>query len=843
MNETIILAPGLNGTEFLRTLAKFGLNTIGLRVMNPAELAKEALIRTGISFSEGFLRRKDEPSFIDSFIRSVSDFSSMSYCDSEQMAAKIFEVRNLCPDEAAAFEKLAAEGEFRDKNRGLKEIFEKYRTKLSENNLLDTIGLIKLACEQAETLGCDFKYIKEYPLSPLEKELLEKVSGGAYVEVDFLSLFRRDASAVHIEKYTEAYGVTNEIESILAYIFENSIPVDQCEIVICGGREYSETLYNCSREYEIPMTIGSGLPIINSNPAKLLKLIYTWDTTGYHGVDALTALLTSECFDRNALYEKFGENSDFSIARLRKLAKIAGNLKLGFSKSENDKLISEYAVTEKDKGAKELVPYLFILSDELTSGIVYLIRSYSIIRESQPGRLDKSAVNVISEGIESYLRFADSEDLSGLIPELLDKTVSSEISREGSLYITGMPMAAASLRPYVFIAGLSSNLFPGSPREHYLLLDSDYLLLGNAEDVPTSDNVIRKNKRQLDDLLNMASGLGSRIFISYSGYSLTELKAQNPSSVLFDIYRKEHGAASSLKDFESSIERVGYFDSGLSPAFKLGRAYIQGDEIISGQVALLKDEVKVSLDREFSPTVLDRFFACPRKFYLSYALGIEEPEADDPFEVISALDYGNLAHSLMEELAKNPMDRSEFEELAGKRFDEFLKLRPALDIASCGRKRADFVNTMLNAYDQDREISNEVVSSEYTLRGLHPSGVKLKGRADRIEKNDLGEHIVVDYKTGRKIAHAANDIDTCLQAVIYSFLLRNDGYAVGTAEYRYLRSGRIVTCEYGPYMESLLNERLTQFREAVDNQEFPPTPSADSCKYCPYGDFCGKEDM
>ena len=47
MKETILLAPGVNGTELLRTLAKNGKNALGMRVLNGVQLAQEGLIRPG----------------------------------------------------------------------------------------------------------------------------------------------------------------------------------------------------------------------------------------------------------------------------------------------------------------------------------------------------------------------------------------------------------------------------------------------------------------------------------------------------------------------------------------------------------------------------------------------------------------------------------------------------------------------------------------------------------------------------------------------------------------------------------------------------------------------------
>ncbi len=94
MKEMIFFAPGINGTEFLRTLAAFGIGTIGCRVMNATELAKTALMRSGISAPD-FIPRKDEAALIDTFLRRIGYFKSASFADSENMASALFSLRSL----------------------------------------------------------------------------------------------------------------------------------------------------------------------------------------------------------------------------------------------------------------------------------------------------------------------------------------------------------------------------------------------------------------------------------------------------------------------------------------------------------------------------------------------------------------------------------------------------------------------------------------------------------------------------------------------------------------------------------------------------------------------------
>ena len=54
MKEKIILAPGLNGNELMRSLALHGVNCIGMRICGAAELARLALMRSGISSAAAY---------------------------------------------------------------------------------------------------------------------------------------------------------------------------------------------------------------------------------------------------------------------------------------------------------------------------------------------------------------------------------------------------------------------------------------------------------------------------------------------------------------------------------------------------------------------------------------------------------------------------------------------------------------------------------------------------------------------------------------------------------------------------------------------------------------------
>lgn len=135
MREKIILTPGCNGTELQRALARFGVNTIGYRIVSDVELAKIALMRSGISITEDFLSSREEPSVIFSFLNKIEYFSSASYADAEALSVALHTMRGLVTDnEEEQIKGALSAGEFKDKNDAIYEVYKQYRKRVNRAN-------------------------------------------------------------------------------------------------------------------------------------------------------------------------------------------------------------------------------------------------------------------------------------------------------------------------------------------------------------------------------------------------------------------------------------------------------------------------------------------------------------------------------------------------------------------------------------------------------------------------------------------------------------------------------------------------------------------------------------
>ena len=836
--EVFILAPGARSTEMLRTLARFGRNTMGLRIVGGLELARTALMRSGIPVSEEFLPSGNEAAVIYSFLNDVPYFASASYADAESLSGALRTVRGLIKqDEREELQQALAKGEFPEKNAALFDVYESYIEACRRDGRIDGIGIIRKAIKKAGPVKAGFFTLKEYPLSFLEEELLARVSGGAHKEISVTDLFERDRLPVSGLSYMKGYGAVNEAEDVIADIFKNDIPLDKAMVVCANTSKYVQTFYDLSGRYGIPVTFGSGVPVTNSFPAALLKLIYEWDTTGYNGIDALRGILLSESFDGKKLAEILGQEGSLKHKDIEKLAETAGNLRVSFDAAENSKRFS--ALKNAPDAVPGNLPWAEILAGEFEKGIASFIETFAVIRPEPYGRIDRSALNVILQSLEEFYKYAPGGKLSEIVPQLLSRSVSSEPCREGALHICSIKDAMSSLRENVYVCGLSSSDFPGSPAENYLLLDTDLEAFGGDERIPTSANRINRKKAELDSLLSLAVSLGAKVRLSYSDYDLSELKDKNPSSVLFTYFEKEY-AGGDTPDLVKSVRTAGYFDSALSASRLAAKDYGSGETLSCGPASAELPGAESALEKAWSPSALDIFFQCPLRFYLTRILRLPEYEPDDPFEVISAADTGTIAHSLMEQIANRDVPKKDFLEMSAAAFDRFLLRRPPIHVPAAELEKERFVKMMGTAWEQEKQCAGEVLSAEEEYTFTHPSGVKLKGYPDRVEKTRNGEFIIADFKTKRRREHVKDDIDTCLQVVIYAWLCEQAGTDISRCEYRYIRKNEVITCRYDEYMKGLLGEKLKAFRTAVENNDFPRAESKEACRYCRMGDICGQ---
>ena len=853
MKERIIVVP--NSLDLAKTLAYHGGSLFNTRILTPVEFAQESLMRSGNLSKKDFISRNEELAFYPEIIESIEYFKTGKLSDLKKINSTINTARELViADESKEIKERLSKGQFSDKNNALTNVYEKYISKLKEENKEDTIGLIREAIDNCYTFESEISYIREYPLLPLDFELVNRLSAGRYTETSLLDLFGVEKKGIHINSYKNCYGSSNEVGTIIDDVFRNR-KADQCVVACADYNSYSQIFYDYATKYDIPICFGNGLSIVNSYPGKLLEQYYYWTGTGNFGWEPFFKLIYSPYFNFELLssYINIENEEEFNASEFWKRV---SRLRLTNSKAINDKIIENFkkSISRKDVNnndkLEKYVEGIEIVASELSLPIEDFLMKYFNTRNNSEFaiRFDESAKKTICNEI-AIVKNTGLEVTGDVIETILRKTTFRQPCEPGHLYICSIDKAASVLRNNLYICGLSAASYPGSPKENPLLLDCD--LIDFENDALTSQGLIRQKRESLFNLVELASALGNEINVSYPGLNVSELKHNNASSVIFELYRQENGQDKELSDLAAATIKVGYFEPQLSASRKIGDAYNESDTILNKE-ACSENNTKTPFELyKHSPSRLNTFFNCRKQYLYKYLLKIPEPDDYNPYEVIPVTEQGTLVHALMEYLSEHPMSRKEFSEFSKTVFDEYMNISVPLIKDKIGNVREEFVEMLETGCDMDNKFKRKLAFKEEDKSATHePSGVVIHGYPDRVELTDEGKAVIIDFKTERDLnAHLQDDIDSCLQVIMYAYIVeKTTGYEVDHCEYRMLRgnvNNGIVTCKYDDEIKQQLSEKLMEFKRCMAEGDFDIEPiSSDEekerCKYCKYGPICGK---
>lgn len=871
LKSVIVLTNSIDESEKIKSLASFNVSTFDLRYMSALELAEYLLQLSGISYKETFIKNDELAALIYKQIKAISYFELFTYNDVLQLVSTLEDLRyQIVDNEAETFFSKLPTDKFVAKNAALKNAYEIIINSLKENNYIDEVGIVRLALNQIKPqTDIEFVRYEKSHLRPLELALLNKAAGKEVLETKI----NEEPKKLIINRYTKAFGQTNEIEDILNYIYEKKIPFDQCLIASAEEANYANILSNYRDLLKAPITIGVGKLITSTGPGKLFALLDDWKQNHYR-YEYLLKIVESECFDIEKFKKDLNLDDDLSIINeglskryiidLNYVVEIVGRLKVGFDfheddidviKSNNDKYEAYEALVRRYYAEKyhedesisryKSMGYVKKFIEIINQGMSNFIEQYALIRDV---KVDNSALDKILKGLYIQNRFEVPYNDIGDV--LFSQKISREKPQPGSLYFTSISRASSCLRKYLFITGLSSNNYPGSNKENPLLLDRDYKPFGVDD---ASGREIKYNKENYEVLLDEAMKHGVEVHLSWASYNSESLKTQNSSSVIFETYKKENGEKKTLADLDDEFKNnkdkyryVEFFSNPLLPISPIGQALQKNKpNICVKEEAKPIEEVEVlSLaGRPFSASAITNYAKCPYMFYLQYVLGVKQPEDIDVFEVIPANEYGTMAHDLLEHLAKSKTTKEEFSKLASDRFDEYLIFNPSDNKVLVDNCRKDFIKMMQNAYEME---GNEVTAFRekdiyYTDKN---TGITIHGFPDKVIKNSDGTYRVVDYKTGRKVKHKVDDIPSMIQCTLYAYILEQNRHVKVTSfEYRYLRNKvSVYSTNNGLTMDTHyenLKNTLEDLKHSLETGVFEDKDKK-ICKDCYFKDVCSK---
>ncbi len=294
-----------------------------------------------------------------------------------------------------------------------------------------------------------------------------------------------------------------------------------------------------------------------------------------------------------------------------------------------------------------------------------------------------------------------------------------------------------------------------------------------------------------------------------------------------------------------------------------------------------------SRPEEMSVTQLETFLRCPQRYWYRYVLGLDEVEEWDP--ELDARRRGTAIHEILERFL---LER-ELQPLKGVRFDEAAAhlhqvantvldeldaqggFEPALQDHNRHRWLAGLVDRqprgVLAAWLADEvwgpRIPIEPLAVELPFEGLSIGDVKLRGKADRVDRVGNQGLLVTDYKTGKApsankirrglvlqpIAYAAAAAarwpDEPVASVYYSLknaeTLRRSGWCGDGAVWNGLASrwDDTVELDQGTFSE-LLDHASGMVRHLADGRFHTTLASSEEagCQWCPYRRVCALDE-
>ncbi len=243
-----------------------------------------------------------------------------------------------------------------------------------------------------------------------------------------------------------------------------------------------------------------------------------------------------------------------------------------------------------------------------------------------------------------------------------------------------------------------------------------------------------------------------------------------------------------------------------------------------------------------SPSRLNDYLACPRKFFYLKVLGIDVEEAN-----WDSANFGTIIHAMLENAVRiakktgayptsdevkaeliNGLNSSAFSSEAIK--EKFLKLGN---------------NVIEKYYPKFSEIPvSRVDDVEFSLRDIDVDGDFITGKIDRIEKNSDGTYQLYDYKTGsavseNQIAIGGAKENYFNQLCFYKYAFEKlTGKKVAQTGIIYVEENVTREKELTDDDMKYIEDKIKEVYENIKNLKFNPSCEPSSCKFCQYQQIC-----
>jgi len=515
-----------------------------------------------------------------------------------------------------------------------------------------------------------------------------------------------------------AGGKEAEVEEVFRRILASDLPFDRVEIA-CAATPYVQLCWEKAQRHDWPITVGPGIPISMTRPARALLAFCTWIADGFPAgglrrllqsgdvrldlEDGPTAGQAARLLAESkatwgrqtyagaltALAESYRERAaDIEVdeeARTRYTARAAQVQRLGEWIHGQLALVPE----PTPDGRVSLGPLLTACANFVETAA------------ARGSALDGAAVIALTEALDELGMLGSStrpldEAIAFIRDRIAGITVGSDRARPGHLHVTSLIHAGYAGRPHTFVVGLEEGgVFPALI-EDPVLLDAERERLGSALGLvlPTSRDRVSES---LSAVISRVASLGGRVCLSFSCRDLRESRETFPSWILLQALRLQRPGEDLTYDHlnqalgepvsvvpprrELALSDAGWWLATLRGAGGPGRAavYSAFAWLARGEAAEAERESDAftiydgfvreagpRLDprqsgRAVSASSLESLAACPFRYFLERGLGVEpiEDAEPDPDQWLDPSTRGLTLHALYATLLRELREKNE----------------------------------------------------------------------------------------------------------------------------------------------------------------------------------------
>lgn len=613
-----------------------------------------------------------------------------------------------------------------------------------------------------------------------------------------------DLSPLHVYPNTRC-----EIRDVLMRIrglLSQDIPCSDVSVTLAGDENLVYFLEQ-ARLYNVPVRAAVGKSLSSYNSGRFFSCLEQCVSQNW-SFESVKSLLADPSFPlkdravgisvlRKAVEKKISRRDDW-------LSKLENENRVYMEKLI---LLSERLVRGSD--ASDMQITLRRLQDDCFES-----RSWDSMEDSLESSAFQRCVRVLIE-LESAGR---TEGLYGIFTDILSNTVYVSSEDNGGVSVFSYPMSCGLASRHHFVLGLEEKnvrtrlrTVPFDPEDE------------NCEDLTLSVLVSLSHSCENSYLCCAAH--------SYHGYD----------SVPSEFVRFSGTINEDASDNDPYPAERSAWENGFDPEKKLGilpldvqRSFFENAR--SSVCTSFSDRTSVIGLEKLSATAMDSFRTCPRQFYISKVLGVQQSEYD-----VQGEDARVIGEVLHEALERHLEKHRYFSRCAQEDFSETLDevlyesevVRRSIDALVSKRIRMSCLENLENFFRKGLEyFSDCVLVSTEEFFEFEEQDVRIRGFVDCILRDVTnGEIFIIDFKKG---SYRKDSV----QLPLYAMALGDD---VRDVCYYVIKDSKFIFCFEKADRDALVfdvQQTVTRIKVACETGSFEKCENIKDCSGCAFRSIC-----